>query len=51
MNERRHPHDCRNCYKLITDMEYIASGLYLGLCPACLVMAEKVVAALAQEGS
>lgn len=29
-------HQCRTCQVPITDMEYMAAGLLIGLCPECL---------------
>ena len=36
-------HRCRKCSAHVTDMEYIASGLFLGLCSLCLASARQTL--------
>lgn len=36
-------HRCRRCQVHITDMEYIAAGLFFSLCPACLASARQTL--------
>ena len=36
-------HKCRKCQAHITDHEYIESGLFMGLCSACLASARQTL--------
>lgn len=36
-------HECRKCHCSITDMEYVNSGLFLGLCTGCLASARQTL--------
>jgi hypothetical protein len=36
-------HRCRKCRAHITDMEVLASGLFLSLCPPCLASARQTL--------